>query len=559
MINNTCISWVILFLASLCGSVFAADNDMKDLEKAAIYEIIDPTDTITHEDEKCICGLDFQGVAWRISKGYASPVKTGKLARAGRPSACNIFTYTSITPEAPLTEEQKTNRVKKHLEIFDWVCGVLESKLKNSPTLAYQESHKKWLAKKDFLRDLVDHDSFTFVSSINTALRGLGLSHMGFRRLFEFLGIVTKTIEKGYEEVIAVEPGTPAALAGIKPKDVIVELDDKPATQAILRSALFNRKKDMFKVKYYTHSNENKMVVKNVKAGTAKGPAVKSEPLLYRIKVPGCKGYYLSIPSFFNYDPSVIHEKMKIVEKADFILVDLRNNFGGNCTHFLSYLLAPGARLLCSAPNGGGYQDIMPGRSSNQSPQDFSHWHGYVWGNKVTSDPFPFQGHVVFIVNQNSCSAAELCPLIALEHQSVPKPNSLYAKTIGLVGRTLGRVQNAGHEQFYTDDFAIGDFQIDFPGSECFSALGGRNLENVGLLGAFVPNQDITMQELKFGSNLLYFDDDLEDTEGLEVLEPERQTNYGFMVALDQVRRDMLTFYQMTLGSMPIPTPQGNN
>lgn len=126
---------------------------------------------------------------------------------------------------------------KSNLEVFDRVSEILRERLGQSESSAYQKAFELWQAKESELRAKITDDTQALEKLIANEFRQLGLSHMGFLKdRPQKLGMKTVSLGDGKEKVLEVKPGSAAEKAGLQKNDIILEINDRPATNAIQQS-----------------------------------------------------------------------------------------------------------------------------------------------------------------------------------------------------------------------------------------------------------------------------------------------------------------------------------
>ncbi|HXW52974.1 MAG TPA: S41 family peptidase [Myxococcota bacterium] len=566
-----------------CFSIFAADPDQDEYKNKREYELIEPSDEITGEDDGAIYGKARGGQEWVIAKGYASPDK--KISTT-RPAIWEIFQHSGASVDL----RSDADKFAKNLEIFDWVSQQLKSKFENSKIKIYKKAYDKWKEKEYRLRSQVSSDTTKMEGMLSAELGNLGVSHFGFERVRPVhFGVATVPAGPGEERVVKVYPNSPAAKAGFKPTDVLVTFADKPVTFDIIRDAYFS-KKCTVKVTYHPSGNPNKLLSKNVrietsiyyqptlgmtfraghnesvvvtkvvingrsfKAGIREGskiigvvgiggvkqehvgsilrtlelragekidlqviqPSGEHKTLSVEVDYLGeslfpswyellpeddMKIVYLKIPTFGEfYDPHRVHVAMSRAQNANLLIIDLRDNGGGNGLHLLSYLLAPGS-VYRKSIHGDGEPPIpssVPRRELGDDNNSISCLN--CWYDKVTDEAFDFTGKIAFIVNENSCSASELGPAVLLERQSYASQGfidcklQLYPRVV-LIGKTEGLCQNGGSDIFSSGDTVLGDFYLHTPSSEVATPIRGNKIEGIGIEGIPINSQRPTADD----------------------------------------------------------------
>ncbi len=200
---------------------------------------------------------------WIIRRG--SPYKTYPFN--SRPPIWNIFPKNEANDDNSPLAYLSNPKLAKNLEIFDWVSDTLKRKLGGSPAppKLYRIAYDRWNQKKSNLRSKVASDSQAMEKMLDVELRRLGLSHLGFQKVRRIhLGIVTESKGNNKEEIIKVCSNSPAAKAGLKPKDVLIKFDGKPVSSELIRQAYFS-KRCTVQIAYYPFGNEENLVVKDVK------------------------------------------------------------------------------------------------------------------------------------------------------------------------------------------------------------------------------------------------------------------------------------------------------
>ena len=193
------------------------------------------------------------------------------------------------------------------------------------------------------------------------------LESQDFKGYFEGIGAQV-AMDEGRLTIIAPLPNTPAERAGIRPGDVILEIDGNSTDGITLLEAVtkIRGEKDTTVVLLVLHLNETEPVTIGIRRGVIPLESVEFEML------PDGIGY-LRISSFTDTTGEEVEKALDRLEASNGrgLVVDLRNNPGGLLTavvdvasEFLSYGLvlyeinSHGERTDWKVRSGGQAQDI---------------------------------------------------------------------------------------------------------------------------------------------------------------------------------------------------------
>lgn len=299
-----------------------------------------------------------------------------------------------------------------------------------------------------------------FGRETNRALREFGFSHIRLRspRAAEARGrtfVVGPGFNAKFENstlvVTAVTPKSPAETAGIKPGDVIVEVDGKTPENA---NVIDGEEGKEISLKVKQEAGEPK----EVKITRARISTVRPETLTWA----GDDAAVLRIYTFSaGYNRKNVEDLIKQAnEKGKYLVLDLRSNGGGavnNLQHLLSLLLPPDTVIgsFIGKSLAKRYADETKG-----DPADvvaIAKWSDRKY--KTTKrDVEPFKGKIAVLINRASASASEICAAALKENAKAP-----------LVGaRSAGAVLASVYAKLPQG------FELQYPVSDFVTANGVR-------------------------------------------------------------------------------------
>lgn len=290
-------------------------------------------------------------------------------------------------------------------------------------------------------------------------------------------GFCTKANQDNQYTITRVFPDSSAAQLGLKKGDSILAVDDALCNTIKLKSP---GEEVTIHVK---KSNGLESLLKfTVSSGT-----VRDQTYFREIDHQGKKAIYVRIADFDEkYYPQIVHEALNAA-KNQFIIIDLRGNRGGRCEHVLGYFLKPEA-LIVSFVGYQGYEK----REAKLS--DFLHGQA-CWDSRVKEASFPFYGRVAFLVDEDTCCAAEMCVLAPIEYQSLRKKKEisgikyngeLYPKKIIVIGKSGGKAQWLREKRLTN---RLGQFVLDYPGADLYTYINNQSIEGNGIDGIPVRNR----------------------------------------------------------------------
>ena len=314
-------------------------------------------------------------------------------------------------------------------------------------------------ARKDKLAGATTENDFT--REVNSILREFGISHVGLRTprtarsrqtgTTTGSGMAARPNETGLM-VTSVAPDSPAAKAGLSVGDVILTIDGQPAKDlnALPRepgkeAALRVRKAD---------GSES-----DVKVAAAEFKIQSRDNLTWLDE----KTAVLRINSFATgYVRGNVEKFMTEAAKADYLIVDLRNNGGGavnNLSHLLGFFV-PSSEPVGSFVNRQTVSDYEKATGATEwKLTDIAAWTDRKF--KPTKPPVPvFAGKVAVLVNRGSASASEIF--------ASAMQDTIGAKVVG--SKSRGAVLASVYGRL------PGGFEIQYPVSD-YVTIKGKRLE----------------------------------------------------------------------------------
>lgn len=287
-------------------------------------------------------------------------------------------------------------------------------------------------------------------------------------------GFSTKVNQDGTHKITRVFPDSHAARLGLKKGDTILTVDGVLCDEVKLKPP---------GAEVTIHVKKSNGLVSPFKL-TLSSVREWDQTFFKEVEHQGKRAIYVRIADFGEeYSPQVIHEALKAA-KDQFIIFDLRGNFGGRSEHLLSYFLKPEARIV----NWLGVQGREKGVVIRLS--DFLN------GKKsqVKEDSFPFFGRVAFLVDEDTRCAAEMCVLAPVEYQSLRKKKEingikyngeLYPRKIMVIGKSGGGAQVLEEMRFTN---RLGQFVLDYPFADIYTCINKQCIEGTGIDG--IPIRD---------------------------------------------------------------------
>lgn len=293
-----------------------------------------------------------------------------------------------------------------------------------------------------------------FSREVNRALREFGFSHIRLRspRLAETRGRTfvigpgfNARVENNTLVVSAVTEKSPAAEAGLKVGDVILEVDGKaPTTADVLRGD--ENSEVILKVK--TDAEPKEIKVKRQRIST-----VRPETLTW------LEGGETAVLRVFTFSAGYGRENIeKLIteaneKKAKHLILDLRNNGGGavnNLQHLLSLLLPPDTVVgsFINKATAKRFADETKG-----DPKDIiaiAKWSDRKYKTQKRTVT-PFSGKIAVLVNRASASASEICSAALRENAKSP---IIGTRTAGAVlASTYAKLPQGFEMQYPISDF----------------------------------------------------------------------------------------------------------
>lgn len=329
--------------------------------------------------------------------------------------------------------------------------------------------------RKDALEGAQTPDQF--VGVINLALREYGFSHIVLfspqfaerRSTQRMVGLgVRVEIEEGGLRVVFTFPEGPAAQAGIISGDLIFQADDKPVRAA---GDLAGEEGSKLTVKVKRDGEELSFDVER-KAFSMVIPE--------SIKWVDDDTAIITIPTFdAGYNRRNVESLFESALKADRIIVDLRNNGGGqvnNLLHLSSFFLDT-SEPLGTFISRANYEAFVS--QKERDPENIIEVAEFTQAKvrPMSRDAKPFAGDVAVLINRGSGSASEMFAAALSEYRG--------AALIGAesAGAVLASIMRPIH----------GNFLLQFPVTD-YVTIKGRRLEGNGL------KPDIEAANPRFGA-----------------------------------------------------------
>ncbi|MBS1706474.1 MAG: PDZ domain-containing protein [Armatimonadetes bacterium] len=262
-------------------------------------------------------------------------------------------------------------------------------------------------AKKDDIKKA--NSSVAFTRAVNQALEKFGASHIVFSTPQEAtmmrsektvgIGIRPEKVKEGVL-IRAVLPNTPAAKAKLEAGDIITKIDGKVA-------------EDWAALKGEKGTKVN-LTVKRKATGRVEVISVTREEFSFRepeaLKWVNSDVALLRIPSFMFFDREKVEGFVKESQKAKAVIVDLRNNGGGQVLHLLTlcgYFMPddkPMGTWLTRSLVNNYVKETKGNPTDYQKIAEFSKTKLYPF----KSDKVKYKGEVIVLVNGGTGSAAEM-------------------------------------------------------------------------------------------------------------------------------------------------------
>ncbi len=335
--------------------------------------------------------------------------------------AASALAQTPPQTPAKLTPEVKAEVIKEVNRIVTNVAFV--------PGVDFAKWQEFMTSQQESVDKAEDPRAFTL--AVNTALRQFGISHIvmttpemaSARRTRTAVGIgiqIQPEPGKGIR-VINVFPESPAFEAGIREGDLIVEADGKKVDNPTQVSGEENT---TVEIKF-----ERDDKLKTVKVTRRKYSNVRPETLTW----VNSETAHIRIWTFdVGYSQSNVEKLFKEAAKAKNVILDLRNNPGGqvlNMIHLLSILLPE------KAPIGTFIQKGMVSRyvtETGGNPTDLAAIAKFADRPLRAGTPRVdrYKGNLAVLVNQGSGSASEITAAALKENLNTP---IIGAKSAGAV------------------------------------------------------------------------------------------------------------------------------
>lgn len=335
--------------------------------------------------------------------------------------AASALAQTPPQTPAKLTPEVKAEVIKEVNRIVTNVAFV--------PGVDFAKWQEFMTSQQESVDKAEDPRAFTL--AVNTALRQFGISHIvmttpemaSARRTRTAVGIgiqIQPEPGKGIR-VINVFPESPAFEAGIREGDLIVEADGKKVDNPTQVSGEENT---TVEIKF-----ERDEKLKTVKVTRRKYSNVRPETLTW----VNSETAHIRIWTFdVGYSQSNVEKLFKEAAKAKNVILDLRNNPGGqvlNMIHLLSILLPE------KAPIGTFIQKGMVSRyvtETGGNPTDLAAIAKFADRPLRAGTPRVdrYKGNLAVLVNQGSGSASEITAAALKENLNTP---IIGAKSAGAV------------------------------------------------------------------------------------------------------------------------------
>lgn len=356
----------------------------------------------------------------------------------------------SITFGQDLTSEQKQNVLKSLEDVLTTSAFV--------PGVDFKKWNEYLEKKKEDLDK--DKDVAAFTRTVNQALRDFGISHCRLQtpRATSQRGKTTAigsgfagTVEEKGIRVRRVQDGSPAKIAGIEEKDLIVKVNGELPTKA---DAVEGEKGAKFHLEILKSDGSSKQV--DVELGEYS--IVRKETLTWQDDDTAI----LRIATFSaGYDRDNLEKLIgEASKKGKYLILDLRSNGGGavnNLNHLLSLLLPEGTAYgtFVSRRVAEGYLKEKP--DGPMTPEAMAEWTPNKAKTRKLSTA-PFAGKIAVLINRGSASASEICAAALRENAG--------AKVVGT--SSAGAVLSSVFRKL------VEGFSIQYPVSDYITVKGVR-------------------------------------------------------------------------------------
>jgi carboxyl-terminal processing protease len=293
----------------------------------------------------------------------------------------------------------------------------------------------------------------SFARAVNSALRDFGLSHLRLRspsatkqrETSSMIGLGIRT-QKDQDrlEVVDVVPQGPAAEAGLKPGDKVIEVDGhKPGEPGELSQG--------------AEGTEVKLKVARADGTEAELKVTRKQFSILRkdtLAWPEPDVAVLKVHTFAKgYDRLLIEDLVdEAAEKAKYLVIDLRSNGGGattNLRHFLTQVLPPNTVVGTFISRRAVAEYTKAGKGDGTDPVQVARW----WSRKFrTANAEPgWTGKMVVLINRGSASASEIAAAALQECAGVKLVGQ---RTAGAVlASVYGTLPHGFSVQYPIDDY----------------------------------------------------------------------------------------------------------
>ncbi|MGQ0628803.1 MAG: S41 family peptidase [Phycisphaerales bacterium] len=267
---------------------------------------------------------------------------------------------------------------------------------------------------------------------LNRALSEIGISHLELvppsaaknlnKTTIAGIGITSEPAEGGVR-IVRLVPGAPAEKAGLKLGETVIEIDGKPHQSVDQIRGPAGTK---VKLKLRDEEGAEREVTITRAEFSTRDPET--------IENLADDAAVLTIPTFSaGYDRANIQKLIESAREKPFIIVDLRNNGGGdfsNMVHFLSCFLPPGSTI------GTQVSRSMTERyaeSTGKDPADavaVAAWADEKVKTRRSLRFKPYEGRVAVLINRASASASEIVAAALRELRAAPLVGSQTAGAV---------------------------------------------------------------------------------------------------------------------------------
>ena len=375
------------------------------------------------------CASEYEGYGWN-----------------GQPTSPEPKDPSAPAPNGNLTQEQKEQLIESVTAMVRqraFAAGVDFAK--------WPDHLKKHQARIDAATNMTQ-----FSGAVNRALNEFGISHIDLmsprqaqmQHAPKFGGIgITRDQQLTGEgvKIIDIRENSPAAKAGLKVGDLILEVDGKKLAWEDIRGVVGTEV--ALKIQRAEGGDAEIVKIKRAELSVAQAPRL--------LKVSD-EAAVVRIDSFTDgYDRRVVEKVMKDAAAYPYLVIDLRSNGGGavtNFIHFLSTLLPRGTEVgtFISKQMVDKYKEEFDVKDGTPDPVKVAEWTDRKV--KINRNPVePYAGKVAVLINGGSASASEIVAAAMRELRESPLVGSKSAGAVLM--STYVKMDNGFEMKVPTSDY----------------------------------------------------------------------------------------------------------